>query len=114
MNYNFRISGIGQDGIDILNYPDKQFQLRWIRDYLMCKATYNGAPTTEVTDDDVETYYVKANKFALVRLYSYQFQKLNIWYDPSNFRVVMSTVPQLVVFFSTKCLWSVSLYYLGE
>ena len=57
---------IGVDDVDFSRYPDKPYQLDWIRYYLECKAEQNGTPVSEITDWDVEDCYVKANKFALV------------------------------------------------
>ena len=59
-------SGLGPNGIDLTNYPDREYQLNWIRDYLACKGEVTVRPVTEVTDDTVEDCYVKVNKFALV------------------------------------------------
>ena len=64
-----KFSGLGTDGIDLTNYPNRGYQLGWIRDYLQCKAKLTGRPVTKVTDADVEDCCVKANNFALVRIW---------------------------------------------
>ena len=51
---------------DLSRYPDKAYQEDWIRYYLECKAELNGKSPADVTDRDVEDFYVKASKFALV------------------------------------------------
>ena len=51
---------------DLTRYPDKPYQIDWIRYYLECKAEENGGSPTDVTERDVEEFYVKVNKFALV------------------------------------------------
>ena len=56
----------GVDDVDFSRYPDKAYQLDWIRYYLECKAEQNGKPVSSVTERDIEECYVKANKFALV------------------------------------------------
>ena len=64
--YVSRFAGI--DDVDFTRYPDKAYQLDWIRHYLECRAEQNCRSATDVTDRDVEDFYVKANKFALVSL----------------------------------------------
>ncbi|XP_033106154.1 ethanolamine kinase 1-like [Anneissia japonica] len=54
-------------GIDVVDYglyPDKEFQLRWLREYLTC---WNKAKTVNepVTDEQIEYFYATVNKFAL-------------------------------------------------
>lgn len=55
----------GVDDVDFSRYPDKTYQLDWIRYYLECQAEHNGGAVSDITDRDVEDCYVKANKFAL-------------------------------------------------
>ena len=57
---------VGVDDVDFSRYPDKTYQLDWIRYYLECQAEHNGGAVSDITDRDVEDCYVKANKFALV------------------------------------------------
>lgn len=56
----------GSEDIDFTRYPDRPYQLDWLRYYLRCKAELNGGSSDDVTDRDVEECYVKTNKFALV------------------------------------------------
>ena len=56
----------GTDEIDFTRYPDKPYQLDWLRYYLQCKTEQNGGSADDVTERDVEECYVKTNKFALV------------------------------------------------
>ena len=58
------ISGV--DDFDFTRYPDKAYQLDWLRHYLQKLAEFRGENPDTVTDRDVEICYVKANKFALV------------------------------------------------
>ena len=58
--------------MDFSRYPDKTYQLDWIRYYLERQAELNGRPSTSVTDRDVEECYVKTNKFALVSFFVYE------------------------------------------
>ena len=54
--------------MDFTKYPNREYQLDWIRFYLECKSELNGQSTSDVTDTDVEDFYVKTNKIALVSL----------------------------------------------
>ena len=56
----------GTEEIDLKRYPDKSYQIDWIRYYLQCKAELNGGSADDVTERDIEDFYVKTNKFALV------------------------------------------------
>lgn len=49
----------GIDEIDYGRYPEREFQLRWLRVYL---EEFTGGPCS---DDDVERLYVQVNQFAL-------------------------------------------------
>ncbi|KAJ8299324.1 hypothetical protein KUTeg_023384 [Tegillarca granosa] len=70
---NFRAYDIGNhfceyagiEVIDFSKYPDKDYQLKWIRNYLTYWKEYNNEET-DVTDRDVETLYIQANKCTLV------------------------------------------------
>lgn len=57
----------GVDDLDFNRYPDKAYQLIWLRYYLEQKAVDAGVGPETVTDRDVEACYVMTNKFALVR-----------------------------------------------
>lgn len=55
----------GLVGTDFSRYPDRSFQLAWLRTYLeFWNQGRSGAPR-EVSSCDVETLYVQVNKFAL-------------------------------------------------
>lgn len=55
----------GVDELDFSRYPDKEYQLDWLRYYLQQKAVHEGKQPDTVTDRDVEICYMKTNKFAL-------------------------------------------------
>ena len=55
----------GVDDVDFSRYPDKEYQLQWLRTYLEEWNKYNGI-TSPVTDDDVYKLYIQVNKCALV------------------------------------------------
>ncbi|XP_078493186.1 ethanolamine kinase 2-like [Ciona intestinalis] len=52
----------GLDKVDYSLYPSRDFQLKWIRNYLAC---FRDVALTDVPDNDVEQLYKQANKFAL-------------------------------------------------
>ncbi|XP_038070917.1 ethanolamine kinase 1-like isoform X2 [Patiria miniata] len=54
----------GVEEVDYNLYPKKGFQMKWLREFLTAQNTANGVEE-EVTERDVETLYVKVNKFAL-------------------------------------------------
>lgn len=56
----------GVSGVDHGTYPDKDYQLKWIRNYLTYLKEYNNEEDRPVTDKDVENLYIQANKFAPV------------------------------------------------
>lgn len=49
----------GVDEVDYSRYPDKEFQLNWLKVYL------ESYQNESVTEQDVERLYVQVNKFAL-------------------------------------------------
>jgi len=53
--------------VDFTHYPDREYQLAWLRTFLELTAAENGHPVSDVTDVDVERLYVQVNKFSLVR-----------------------------------------------
>lgn len=59
---------LGVDDLDFTRYPDKAYQVDWLRYYLEQYAIHRGKSPDTVTEKDVEECYVKTNKFALVRL----------------------------------------------
>ena len=61
------LEGVSED-LDFTRYPDKAYQLEWIKNYLGFQAEQSGRTQADVTDRDIEEFYVKCNKFALVYL----------------------------------------------
>ena len=57
----------GIDEVDYALYPDKDYQLKWLRVYLSLKFEDEGKKASDVKDLDVERLYVQVQKFALVR-----------------------------------------------
>lgn len=53
----------GIDEVDYSRYPDKAYQLKWLRRYLLYWNKEHGKG--EVTDEDVEKLYVQVNKCTL-------------------------------------------------
>ena len=58
----------GVDVVDYALYPDKDYQMEWLRTFLELRNKRDGKPTEPVTDAQVEKLYVQTNKFALVSL----------------------------------------------
>lgn len=58
---------LGLNEVDYTHYPDRSFQLVWLRSYLEAYKEYKGQGS-EVTDREVEIIYVQVNKFALVSI----------------------------------------------
>jgi len=56
------------DEVDFNLYPDRDYQLGWLRTFLELSFTEDGRSASDVTDVDVERLYVQVNKFSLVRL----------------------------------------------
>ncbi len=52
--------------LDSALYPDKAYQLQWLRTFLQFQYERDGKPVTSITDTDVERLYVQVQKFALV------------------------------------------------
>ena len=50
--------------------PSEEFKTKWIRHYLEAKLEFEGKSRDGVTDKDVETLRIKANKFSLVSLHT--------------------------------------------
>lgn len=57
----------GLNEVDYSHYPDRAFQLQWLRSYLEAYKEHKGQ-AGEVTDREVEVIYVQVNRFALVSL----------------------------------------------
>lgn len=55
----------GMKVVDFTLYPDRDYQLSWLRTFLEYSFELDGHPTTEITDVDVERLYVQVNKFSL-------------------------------------------------
>lgn len=53
--------------MDYSHYPDRAFQLQWLRSYLEAYKEHKGQ-AGGVTDREVEVIYVQVNRFALVSL----------------------------------------------
>ena len=51
---------------DYTKFPDKEYQLEWIRNYLCYKAELNGGSQADVSENDVKQFYVICSKFVLV------------------------------------------------
>lgn len=51
--------------MDYSHYPDRAFQLQWLRSYLEAYKEHKGQ-AGDVTDREVEIIYVQVNRFALV------------------------------------------------
>ena len=64
----------GVKNIDPSAYPDKSFQLSWLRTYLETLAEQDGRLPSDVTDLDVERLYVSVSKHGLVN----EFYLLNL------------------------------------
>jgi ethanolamine kinase len=55
----------GMELVDFSLYPDRQYQLGWLRAFLEASFEHAGRPSSNVTDLDVERLYVQVNKFSL-------------------------------------------------
>lgn len=62
INIDSFIMVAGMQDIDYTNYPTKEFQLNWLRVYLI---NYHKNDNVEVTEKDVLQLYAEVNKFAL-------------------------------------------------
>ena len=58
----------GMAVVDFSFYPDRDYQLAWLRTFLELMFAESGRPASDVTEVDVERLYVQVNKFSLVRL----------------------------------------------
>ena len=54
--------------LDFSQYPTRDAQLSWLRNYFVHKVELDERLPQDVSDVEMERYYVMANKFALVRL----------------------------------------------
>ncbi|XP_022082644.1 ethanolamine kinase 1-like [Acanthaster planci] len=70
--YNYQAFDIGNhfcefagvEEVDYNLYPEKDFQIRWLREFLTTQNKANNIQK-EITEKDLETLYVTVNKFAL-------------------------------------------------
>ncbi|XP_064602456.1 ethanolamine kinase 1-like [Liolophura sinensis] len=56
----------GIDEVDYTRYPDKAYQLSWLKMYLEYCKQATGKPDTPITDTQLERLYVQVNKFSLM------------------------------------------------
>lgn len=64
------LSLLGFEKLHFSLYPDREYQLVWLRSFLEFSFEESGRSASSVTDVDVERLYVQVNKFSLVsRLY---------------------------------------------
>ena len=61
------LEGVGKE-LDFTRHPDKAHQMEWIRAYLGYRSELNGGNQEDVSERDVEEFYVKCSKFQLVSL----------------------------------------------
>ncbi|XP_035215187.1 ethanolamine kinase 1-like isoform X1 [Stegodyphus dumicola] len=72
-DYNYQALDIGNHfcefaGVDQYEpelYPNKEFQLKWLKDYLEAWYEVNGWSLDNITDEAVQLLYIQVNKFAL-------------------------------------------------
>ena len=57
----------GMDTVDFSFYPDRDYQLTWLRTFLELSFAESSRPASDISDVDVERLYVQVNKFSLVR-----------------------------------------------
>lgn len=62
----------GLNEVDYSYYPQRAFQLQWLRSYLEAYKEHKGQGS-DVTDTEVEILYVQVNRFALVSIRSHAF-----------------------------------------
>ncbi|GFX02695.1 ethanolamine kinase 1 [Trichonephila clavipes] len=55
----------GVEKFDPKLYPDKDFQMRWLKEYLEAWYLENDKSLEDVTEEIVEDFYIQVNKFAL-------------------------------------------------
>ncbi|GFY48398.1 ethanolamine kinase 1, partial [Trichonephila inaurata madagascariensis] len=72
-DYNYQAFDIGNhfcefagvEKFDPKLYPDKEFQMRWLKEYLEAWYLENDKSLEDVTEEIVEDFYIQVNKFAL-------------------------------------------------
>jgi len=68
MLYLRHVLDAGMAVVDFSFYPDREYQLAWLRSFLEFSFTESGRLASDVSDVDVERLYVQVNKFSLVSL----------------------------------------------
>jgi len=63
--------------VDFSLYPDREYQLSWLRVFLETSNEHRGLDASTVTDIDVERLYVQVQKFSLVTIDHYTQQIIN-------------------------------------
>ncbi|KAF8786911.1 ethanolamine kinase 1-like [Argiope bruennichi] len=72
-DYNYQAFDIGNHfcefaGVEKFEpklYPNKEFQMRWLKDYLEAWYSENELSPDDITEETVENFYIIVNKFAL-------------------------------------------------
>ena len=88
---------------DYTKYPDKEYQLEWIKNYLCYKAELNGGSQADVSENDVEEFYVICSKFALV---------CSVFTVAPNRKKITKLYKRIDNQFSTTEFWTFSLHVL--
>lgn len=57
---------VGMDNIDYSRFPDKEYQMDWLRIYLECYNERRGCARKEPAQHDLDVLYIQVNKFVLV------------------------------------------------
>ena len=63
-----RVLYAGMEVVDFSFYPDRVYQLAWLRSFLEFSFAESGRAASDVSVVDVERLYVQVNKFSLVWL----------------------------------------------
>jgi len=59
---------LGMEDVDYSRFPDRAYQMEWLRTYLECYRERLGQKPGGVTPLELETLYVQVNKFVLVSI----------------------------------------------
>lgn len=86
----------GLNEVDYSHYPDRAFQLQWLRSYLEAYNEHKGQGG-EVTDREVEIIYVQVNRFALVSICIAFWSVLILLCFYNNRRLVLIILTRLVL-----------------
>ena len=68
-SYIGKLNSVSGFEIKFSLYPSKEFQLKFLREYLCQRNRLKGKSTESVTSEDIEQLYIKCNKCALVSLF---------------------------------------------